>query len=395
MAAMIDSSTTSRAMVTAEDYALSMRRPPALPPLSEAERARARELGASLTPTDDRLGDIVQFGSDVQTALAEISKGMLAGVRVKALDEVLQLSDGVLGQVRQLDLGELSPVARRTLLWLRESAGAIRQRVARFFRSYELVSRQLDRQEAEIFRKEAEAAQRFHGSAELERATHRVLLDARIGVAAIEGFLAGEHGWAELERRQQDLREEQAAAARQNRSVDFAAITSAERYAKYVERVEMKRASLQQLVLSAYQAEITLRMLQDNENVIRQKLSDIRTDLLPQWRARIAIAYNAYLQQGIAEFVKGLDRAESQLRMQTANQIEKAATSVADLLTRPAVDPAAIKYHQDKLIGALETLKAASIEARRIRAAAEATTQRSLDELGEHVATIASTPPRP
>jgi uncharacterized protein YaaN involved in tellurite resistance len=389
-------SNSGLAVVTAEQYALSTRQPPSLPPLAEAERVRARQLALALVPGDERLGDIVQYGGEVQSALADITRGMLAGVRVKALDEILQLSDGVLAQVRQLNLDQLSPMAGRTLLWFRESAAAVRQRVARFFKSFELVSQQLDRQEADIFRKEAAAAERYHASAQLERATRDIMLEARLGVAAIEVFLEGEHGWAELQRRQRALDAEKAAAARHNRSVDFAALSAVERYAKYLERVEMKRTSLQQAVLSAYQAEVTIRMLQDNENIIRQKLSDIRTDLLPQWRTRVTIAYNAYLQQGIAVFVRGLERAEAELRLQTADQIERTAASVADLMTRQVFDPVAMKYHQDKLIGALETLKAASLEARRIRDAAEATTKRSLDELGQAVAivSLAASPSR-
>ncbi len=345
--------------------------------------------------TRTRLGDIIKFGGDVQTALADISKRMLAGVRSKTLDEVLQLSDGVLGQVSLLNLDELSPMARRTRFLLKESAAAIKQRIARFFRGFELVSRQLDRQEAEIFRKEAEAAQRYHALAELERATRKIMLDARVGAAAIDLFLNSDSGTAELERRQQRVAKEMAAAQSETRSVDFVIVTAAERYGKYLERVEMKRTSLQQAVLAAYQSEITIRMLQDNENIIRQRLSDVRIDLLPQWRTRITLAYNAYVQQGIAQFVKGLESAEAELRIKTGDQLVQTANSVAELMTRQVFDPAAMKYHQDRLIAALETLKLASTEARRLRDTAEDSMKRSIDELGAAVATTATSQASP
>ena len=385
----------STAIVTADQYALSVHKPPALPPLAPTEMARAVALSTSLAPSEDHLGDIIKFGSEVQTALADISKRMLVGVRTKTLDEVLQLSDSVLGQVRQLDLDELSPIARRTRFLLKESAAAIKQRIARFFRGFELVSRQLDRQEAEIFRKEAEAAQRYHGLAELERATRKIMLDARVAAAAVELFLNSESGMAELARRQQRVAAEMAAAQSETRSVDFVVVTAAERYGKYLERVEMKRTSLQQAILAAYQSEIAIRMLQDNENIIRQRLSDVRTDLLPQWRTRITLAYNAYVQQGIAQFVKGLERAEAELRMKTGDQLVQTANSVAELMTRQVFDPVAMKYHQDRLIAALETLKLASTEARRLRDTAEDAMKRSIDELGAAVATTAASQAAP
>lgn len=385
-----DSTEVGTVLMAADRYMTSGRQAPALPPLAPGELERARELAASLVPTEERLGDIVKFGGEVQSALAEISKAMLAGVRVKALDEVMDLSEAVLSQVRVLDLDELVPTARRTLFVLKESAAAIRQRIARFFRGYELVSRRLDRHEAELFRKEAEAARRFQAYAELERVTRKLMRDARVGVAALELFLDGEHGQTELERRQRSVAEERAAAERENRSIDFVILTAAERYGKYVERVEMKRTSLQRVVLSAYQSEIAIRLVQDNENVIRQKLSDVRTDLLPQWRTRIALAYNAYVQQGMAAFVKGLERAEAELHVKTADQIAHSAESAADLLTTQVFDPAAMKYYQGKLISALETLKTASSEARRIREAADEAMQRSIDELGAAAAAISA-----
>lgn len=385
----------STATLTLQDYSIATHKPLSLPPLSEAETARARDLVSGLIPSDDRLGEIVRFGSDVQTALAQVSKGMLTGVRVNTLDEVMRLSERVLTHVQHVDLECLSPTPRRTWVILRESAAAIRRRVARFFRGFSLVSQQLDRQEAELFRKEADATQRFRANAELEKAALQVMRDARIRLAAIEFFLQGDYGWIELERRQHAVAAEKAAAARDNRSVDLLALSGAERYGKYLDRVEMKRTSLQKVTLAAYQSGITLRMLQDNENVIRQKLSDVRHDLLPQWRTLIGIAYNAYLQQGIAEFVNGLESAEAAVRTQTADQLTRTATAVAGMMTRQVFDPVSMKYQQDKLIEALETLKAATAEARKIREAAEDSIRKSLDDLGEAVAAVALEAPGP
>lgn len=390
MKPMADTHTNSATLALTGQLEALAQKPPALPPLPEADLRRAQALAASLAVPEERLGDLISLGTGTQAALAEVTKAMLAGVRVNALDEVLQLSDGVLAQVRLVRLEDLSPAARRWLFWLVEPAAFIRRRVAKFFRGYTLVSRQLDRQEASIFAKEAEATQRYHADARLEQAARQVMLDARIGVAAIELFLSGPQGWPELDRRQRAAADERAAAARDNRAVDMTVVTAAERYAKYLERVEMKRTSLQRASLSAYQGSLTLRMLEDNENVIRQKLSDIRTDLLPQWRMLITIAYNAYVQQGVGGFVRSLERMEADLRRQTADQVEQAAATMADLVTRPVFDPAALKYQQDKLVGALETLRAASAEARQIRAAAEATLQRSMAELSEAAAGLAA-----
>jgi uncharacterized protein YaaN involved in tellurite resistance len=162
-------------------------------------------------------------------------------------------------------------------------------------------------------------------------------------------------------------------------------LASADRYAKYIERLEGKATSLQQVILSAYQTSITLRMMGDNENVIRQKLSDIRTDLLPQWRTLIAIAYQAYQQQGIAQFVEDLATAESDLRYKVADRIKLTSQGVAHLMTRPVLDVESMRYYNDKLVQSLDILKTASMEAKKIRDTAELEMRGLIGNLGDEV----------
>jgi uncharacterized protein YaaN involved in tellurite resistance len=379
----------SKAIVTAQHYSQEMqaiRKSPALPPMSEFDLQRADEMSKALIRSEDHLDDIVVFGSEAQATLASITKDMLRGVRVGSLDEVIQLSDGVLAHIHTLDINDLSPRARKLLLGINESARAIKNRIENFFRKYEMVNSRLDRQEADIFAKETASTERYYKDAELAKAGLGILLDAQLRRMAIKIFLDGENGYAELEHRQRLVVEEREAASRENRSLDYAIIASADRYAKYVERLEGKAAALQQVILSTYQMSVTVHMMGDNENIIRQKLSDIRTELLPQWRMLIAIAYQAYQQQGIAQFVEQLSRNEAELRMQVADQIEKTATGVAGLVTRPIFDYEAMRYCNEKLVKSLDILKTASIEAKKIRDSAEVEMQGLVKQLGEAVA---------
>jgi uncharacterized protein YaaN involved in tellurite resistance len=378
-----------KAIVTAQQYSREMqeiKKSPALPPLSEQDMARARDQAKTLVRSEDRLEDIVTFGSDAQAGVAKITKDMLAGVRVGTLDEVIQLSEGVLAQIQTLDIKDLSPVARRVVFAILETKAAIEQRIRNFFRRYELVNTRLDRQEADIFAKETASTERYYKDAELAKAAFAILLDARCKVMAIKIFLDSEHGYAELQRRQQAVVDEQEAAKRDNRSIDYAIVAAGDRYARYIQRLEGKAAGLHQVILSAYQTTITMRMMGDNEIIIRQKLSDIRTELLPQWRTLIAIAYQAYQQEGIARFVQQLTRSEAELRRQVADQIEKTAQGVADLMTRPLFDYEAMQYSNDKLVKSLDILKTASLEAKGIRVKAEEEMQVLISQLGEAVA---------
>jgi uncharacterized protein YaaN involved in tellurite resistance len=373
-------------IATAQQYSLEIKKSPALPPLPAEDMSRASELAKTLTRSENHLDDIVIFGSDAQAAVAQVTKDMLAGVRVGTLDEVIQLSDGVLAQIKTVDAEDLFPKARRIVIFLRETTADIERRIRNFFRRYELVNTRLDRQEAEIFAKETASTERYYKDAELARSAIGILLDAKIKLMAIKIFLDDQHGYVELQHRQQAVAEEREAAGRDNRSVDYEVIAAADHYAKYIERLEGKAAALQQVILSAYQMSITIRMMSDNENIIRQKLSDIRTELLPQWRLLIAIAYQAYQQQGVARFVQQLSSSEAELRKQVGDHVEQTAQGVADLMTRPIRDIEAIKQYNEKLVNSLDILKTASIEAKKIRDAAEAEMRGVISQLGEAVA---------
>jgi uncharacterized protein YaaN involved in tellurite resistance len=100
----------------------------------------------------------------------------------------------------------------------------------------------------------------------------------------------------------------------------------------------------------------------------------------------IAIAYQAYQQQGISQFVEQLARTEAELRRQVADQIEQAADDVAGLMTRPIFDYEAMRYSNEKLVKSLDVLKTASIEARKIRDSAEVEMQGLINQLSEGVA---------
>jgi len=361
------------------------RNTPNLPPLSKEDMARAQELAQSLRRDDAHLDDIVTFGNKAQAALAQVSRDMLAGVRVGTLDEIIALSDGVITDLQSLNMLELSSAAHKVLFIFNETTAMIRHRVENFFRQWEMVNTRLDRQEANIFAKETEATERYHQDAQLARANYEILREAYIMLMAIKIFLDSEHGWAELERRKILADREAAAAARDNRAIDFTIMIARDRYATYIERLEAKGTSLTKMLVSAYQAHHAIDLMARNENDIRQKLSDIRTDLLPGWRMNIALAYQAYAQHGITRFVRELEDAEAEIRILAADQIEHAARGMYELRTRP-FNFAAVKYFNDKLISALEIMKETSIVAKQERDKAEALSKILIQELGETVA---------
>ncbi len=382
-----DPSEESRAIVTAGQYSAEIDKTPSLPPLSQKNMARAVELARDLARDEDHLDDIVTFGNDVQAAVTRVTKDMLSGVRVGTLDDVIRLSDAVLAEVRTLDVADLMPGPRRGFLGILETLSAIKQRIKEFFRRYELVNSRLDRQEAEIFGREADSTDRYHKDEALSKATLEAMLDAQIKGTAIKLFLEGEHGYKETQHRLQAVNAEKEAAQVGGRSMDYLTLAAADRHGQYIERLETRATALQKLFLSAYQMHVAIRMMGSNENIIRQKLSDIRNELLPQWRTMIAIAYQAYQQQGIAQFVEKLGIEESALRRKSGDQLEETAKRMAVMMKSSDIDVEAMRYYSEKLTASLDILKTASNEARKIRGTAETEIRKLIRDMDQAVST--------
>ncbi len=379
----------STAIVTVQQYCRELRKAPAQPRLSKENQARAAELARQLVRGEDQLDDMVTFGSDAQATVARISKDILGSVRLGALQDVIQLSDSVLAEVHSLDLGDLLPEARPVLRLFHETKAAIERRIRNFFAKYELINTHLDRQEADIFAKEAVASERFRRDKALAKATLDTMLDAQIKATAIKIFLDSDDGHAETQRRLQAVGCEKEAAQAEHRSVDMLVLAAADRHGKYLERLEEKGFSLTRLIYSAYQMNVTIRMMGNNENIIRQKLSDIRTDLLPQWRVLIAIAYQACQQQGIAQIVERLSIEETNLRRQAGDQMEEAAKRMAALMKSSGIDIDAMRYYSERLTKSLDILKTASFEAGKIRDTAETEIQKLISDMDHAVAATA------
>lgn len=354
-----------------------------LPPLSGEDMARAEEQAMQLIRSEERLDDIVTFGDETQTAMAAISKEMLKGVRLGTLDEIVKLSDDVLSGLHTIDVADLVPQARPVLWILRETAGMIRRRIKEFFRRFQLVNAYLDRQAADINAKEWASTERFNQDKALAKASLHALQEARIKATAITLFLDGECGHLEADRRLEAVNREKQTAQAEGRAMDYLMVASADRYAKYVERLESKHTGLYKAQTTAYAIHRASLMMGDNESVIRQKLHDLNTEMLPQWRTMIAVAYQAYQQAGIAQFIRRLNEEEGRLWDVMGRQIDLTARQIAELMTGEVIDVNALRRYHQRLTNALDTLKTASVESKKIRGRAEEEMQKLMSEVSE------------
>ncbi len=374
---------TTAVVATASQYEKAVKRVK-LPKLTAEDMASARQIAAGLVPNERTVNDIVTLGAKSRTGLAAVARRMLDGVTVGDLEKATNLSNETLTTIEELDVVDLNPKAKNVL----ETARAIARRVKRFFERYQQINSRLDKIAAQILSERTSHTETYHNLAELYKQNQQFMLDLRIALAA-GGIYRDETGMPELDRLQIAADEEVALARKEERTPDQLIVQKAADYKSYIERVEMAEAALQQALVSAFQTGIAIRMMMDNENVIRQELYDIEVNILPEWRKLIALAWTAYQQHGIAGMVGKLEDAESELRRKVADQLGQAADEIAAMKKRQIFDEEAMAEFNQKLVTALETLHEASIEAKKIREAAEESGNALMADLSEAVARTA------
>lgn len=387
MAAQMPQTNTETALVVqkSDDLQQVVARPITFEPLNPADETRAKQEAKTLLPTDGRFTRVVAIGAPERRGLSEVIDSLNNEITVGDLEKASGLSTQVLGYIDTLNIDDLSPEARTKFLMLKETLDDIIHRVKSFFERYQTLKTKLDQIQSEI---EGMQAERINYSNRLDALyieNRRLMLELRVDIAAGKYYLR-DYGYPQQQDLQKKVEAETTAAKAEGRMVDRDLVQQLQDMNGYLQRVETTIANMQGAITSAYQTGEAIRMMQGNELFIAQKLSDIVETVLPEWKKLLFLAYESYRAHGAAAFAAQIDAKSAALRRATAEKLGEAAQETADLMKTQSFDPDSLKYFNDKLVEALKVIQDASIEQRKIHAAAEESGQRLMVELAEAVA---------
>lgn len=387
MAAQMPQANQETALVVRKsaDLQAIVAKPITFEPLNAADEARALAAAKTLLPTDGRFTRVVAIGAKERRGLSAVIDSLNDEITVGDLEKASGLSTQVLGYIDTLNIDDLSPEARNKFLMIKETLEDIANRVKAFFERYQTLKRKLDMIQNEI---EAMQAERVNYSNRLDALyieNRRLMLELRVAIAAGKFYLR-DYGYPQQRELQERVEQETAAAKAEGRMIDRDLVQQLQDLNGYLQRVETTVANMQGAITSAYQTGEAIRMMQGNELFIAQKLSDIVETVLPEWKKLLFLAYEAYRAHGAAAFAQQIDAKSAALRRATAEKLGEAAEETAALMKTQSFDPDSLKYFNDKLVEALKVIQDASIEQRKIHAAAEESGQRLMVELAEAVA---------
>ena len=341
-------------------------------PMPEEEE-KIREAMASLEPTDR--SSVIHFGTEAQAKLDEISNRMIEGVQNKDLGEAGEDLNKMVAAIRGFDIESLDP--NKKLGWWQKLLGKT-EPLALFIQRYEEVRDQIDTISADLERHKATLTRDVVA---LDK-----LYDANLEYfRALELYIeAGERKLKELEETVIPELEKKAEAGEM---LDVQELREIRGFRDDLERrVHDLRLSRQ----VAMQALPSIRLIQENDKSLINKINSTLVNTVPLWRNQLAQTVTIFRSHDAAKAIKKAGDLTNELLEKNAEGLREANREVRTQMERGVFDIESIKKANRTLIETLGDSLRIAEEGKKARETALQELQKSEKALKEALLRVKS-----
>jgi len=328
---------------------------PAKLDLAPADLAKVEEIKKTVDVRDPQM--VIQYGLPAQSKLATFADSLLADIRTKDTGEAGEALAELLTKVKELDVDGLaagSPGSRIPLV------GRFLDSFKKFNNRYKKVSTNVERL--------------LDG---LERARMGLLKDVTVLDKMYELNLeylgqldlyiaAGDEILLDLQTRQLPALEVEARS-----SSDALVAQQLTDFRQAMARFERRVHDLKLTRMISIQTAPQIRLIQNNDQNLVEKIQSSITNTIPLWKNQIVIALSLYRQQQALELQKEVTDTANELLAKNAELLKTGSAKVGREIERGIVDIETLKKANDDLIATLEETIKIQEEGHQQRIAAE------------------------
>ena len=346
-------------LVVAEQTALQQPKI-AEPVLTAQEQQMVNDFAAKIDI--ENTAQILQYGAGTQKKMADFSDAALANVRTQDLGEVGDLIAGVVGELKGFDAEE----EKGLFGFFRKQTNkleAMKTKYAKAEVNVEKISDALQQHQVRLLK----------DSALLDRMYEQNLAYFKELTMYI---LAGKQKLQEV--REGKLRELEATAMRTGLSEDAQA---AKDLADKCSRFEKKIHDLELTRTISIQTAPQIRMIQNNDNVMVEKIQTTLVNTIPLWKNQMVLALGIAHSTEAAQAQRQVNDITNALLKQNAEKLHMASVETAKEAERGIVDIETLKKTNAELIQTLDDVMKIQQDGRAKRLAAEAEMAKMEDDL--------------
>lgn len=321
--------------------------------LTPAERKQVEEIKSKIDLMNS--GYALQFGSGAQKNMADFSDSLLSQVRTKDSGEVGALLTDLSGKINEFNRKESDSFVKKLPL-----IGALVSKGETMLASYEKLSTKVDKIQSE-----------------LEKSKTTMMKDIMLFDALYQKNLeyfkhlelyirAGEEKLVEM--RSTVLPKLRADAAA---SADPMAGQVVSDFESNVDRFEKKVHDLKISKTIAIQTAPQLRLIQNNDKILVERVQSAIYNAIPLWKNQIVIALGLTRQQNVLKMQQAISDTTNELLKRNAEMLKINSIETAKENNRSIVDIETVKKVNDDLVTTIEETLKIQQEGRQARQSAE------------------------
>ncbi len=351
---------TAAAMAQPEDKAKDKDEP------AQDTAVNAADFQESLTPQEQAQVDefvkqidlsntsgIMNYGVGTQKKLADFSQKAIDNVRTKDMGEVGDMLSGLVTELKNFDVDENEKGLAAFFKKKANKVEALKNRYAKVETNVQAVSSELEKHQVQLL-KDADLMDKMY---ELNLSYfHELTMYIAAGKQKLEEVRNGE--LKELEKRAA----ESGLAEDAQKAKDLAA---------QCDRFEKKIYDLQLTRTVALQTAPEIRMVQDSDTVMAEKIQSTIVNTIPLWKNQMVIAIGLDHATKAARAEREVNDMTNQLLQKNAAALKTATVETAKEAERGVVDIETLKNTNATLISAMDEILKIQTEGKEKRRAAE------------------------
>ena len=336
-------------LVVAEETAVQKTQPEAI--LTPEEQKIVDDFAAKIDV--ENTTQILQYGAGTQKKMADFSDTALANVRTQDLGEVGDLITGVVGELKGFDAEE----EKGLFGFFRKQANKLDMMKARYAKAetnVEKISDALQQHQVRLLKDSAVLDKMYKQNlAYFKELTMYILA----GKQKLEQVRSGKLRQLEETAQRTGLAEDAQAA----RDLSEKCL----RFEKKIHDLELTRAI-------SIQTAPQIRMIQNNDNVMVEKIQTTLVNTIPLWKNQMVLALGIAHSTEAAQAQRQVTDITNALLRQNAEKLHMASVETAKEAERGIVDIETLKKTNAELIQTLDDVMKIQAEGRAKRQAAEA-----------------------
>ena len=323
--------------------------------LSPEQKARVEEVKNSIDLMDSQAA--LQYGVGAQRNISSFSDNILTQVRSKDSGYVGELMSDLVLKVKEVDVDGLDEGFLDKLPFLKNTSRAVKK----FMQRYEKLEVQIDRIQRDL----EEARMQMLKDIAMFDGLYEKNLEYFRGLQVY--IVAGEEKLRET--REETLPRLRAEAQAKGDPMSAQVVRDFE---DTVDRFEKKLHDLKLSKSIAIQTAPQIRLIQNNDKLLVDKIQTAILSTIPLWKGQIVIALGLARQQSALQMQRSVTDTTNELLQRNAELLKQNSLDVARESERGIVDLETLKKVNDDLISTIEETIQIQREGRAARQSAEA-----------------------